>query len=150
MTLFFVPPSQRRFLVTRVASCGLAFQAIPIGRTCVALLLCTLWNVTHNAIDATFVHVCISYMWPCVCRCSAQCLVRTAPPREYPRVLFIGLTRLWPHSFHKIMYLYSICLVSTTCCDATISQHKRNTNIQELHTLLNTLLALYRFYAWLY
>ena len=41
--------------------------------------------------------------------------------------LFIGL---WPHSFHKIMYLYSICLVSTTCCDATITKHKHNTNIQ--------------------
>ena len=41
------------------------------------------------------------------------------------------------------MYLYSICLVSTTCCDATITLHKRNTNIQELRTLPNTLLILY-------
>ena len=46
---------------------------------------------------------------------------------ELPTGLFIGL---WPHSFHKIMYLYSICLVSTMCCDATITKHKRNTNIQ--------------------
>ena len=38
---------------------------------------------------------------------------------------------------HKIMYLYSIYLVSTTCCDATITLHKRNTNIQELCTLPN-------------
>ena len=45
---------------------------------------------------------------------------------------FIGL---WPHSFHKIMYLYSICPVSTTYCDATIALHKRNTNIQELRIL---------------
>ena len=30
--------------------------------------------------------------------------------RDYPAVLFIGL---WPHRSHKIMYLYSICLVST-------------------------------------
>ena len=29
------------------------------------------------------------------------------------------LTRLQPHCFHKIMYLYSICLVSTMWCDAT-------------------------------
>ena len=29
----------------------------------------------------------------------------------------------WPHSSHKIMYLYSICLASTTGCDATIAQH---------------------------
>ena len=42
--------------------------------------------------------------------CAAQCLTRTTPPRDYPTVLFIVL---WPHSFHKIMYLYSICLVST-------------------------------------
>ena len=54
------------------------------------------------------------------------------PPREYPTVLFIGL---WPHSFHKIMYLYSICLVSTMCCDATITKYKL---IQELRTLLKT------------
>ena len=40
------------------------------------------------------------------------CMTRTTPPRDYPTVLFIGL---WPHSFHKIMYLYSICLVSTIC-----------------------------------
>ena len=33
-------------------------------------------------------------------------------------------------SFHKIMFLYSICLVSTTCCDATIAQHKRYTNTE--------------------
>ena len=51
--------------------------------------------------------------------------------RDYPAVLFIGL---WPQ-FHKIMYLYSICLVSTMCCDTTITLHKRNTNIQELCTL---------------
>ena len=70
-------------------------------------------------------------------RCAALCLVRATPPRRYPTGLFIGL---WPHSFHKIMYLYSICLVSTTCCDATIAQHKHNTNIQELRTLPNTLL----------
>ena len=38
------------------------------------------------------------------------------------------------------MYLYSICLVSTTCCDTTISQHKHNNNIQELRTLPNALL----------
>ena len=38
------------------------------------------------------------------------------------------------------MYLYSIYLVSTTCYDATITLHKRNTNIQELRTLPNTLL----------
>ena len=63
-------------------------------------------------------------------RATVQCLVRTIPPRECPTVLFIGL---WPHSFHKIMYLYSICLVSTTCCDATITKYKRNTNIQELY-----------------
>ena len=66
-----------------------------------------------------------------------------APPSEYPRVLLLGLTHLCPHNFHKIMYLYSICLVSTTCCDATISQHKRNTNIQELRTLPNTLLLIH-------
>ena len=54
--------------------------------------------------------------------------------------LFIGLiTHLRPHSFHTIMYLY---LVHTMCCDITISQHKRNTNIQELHILPNTLLVL--------
>ena len=40
------------------------------------------------------------------------------PAKEYPTVLFIGW---WPHSFHRIVYLYSICLVSTTCCDATIT-----------------------------
>ena len=74
------------------------------------------------------------------CRCAALCLVRATPPREYPIELFIGL---WPHSFHKIMYLYSICLVSTTCCDATITKHKRNTNIQELGTLLNPLCTRY-------
>ena len=31
--------------------------------------------------------------------------------------------------FNNIMYLYSICLVSTTCCDATITKHMCNTNI---------------------
>ena len=46
------------------------------------------------------------------------------PTKGYHAVLFIGL---WPHSFQKIMYLYSICLVSTTCCDTTITLHKRNT-----------------------
>jgi hypothetical protein len=45
-----------------------------------------------------------------VAGCAAQCLVRTTPPRDYPTVVFIGL---WPHSFHKIMYFYSVCLVST-------------------------------------
>ena len=54
---------------------------------------------------------------------------------RYPTVLFIDL---WPHGFHKIMYFYSICLVSITCCDATITQHKRNTNIHVLRT--NTLM----------
>ena len=73
----------------------------------------------------------------CGCRCAAQCLVRATPPREHPTGLFINL---WPHSFHKIIYVYSICLVSTTCCDATITKYKRNTNIQELRTLLNALL----------
>ena len=38
------------------------------------------------------------------------------------------------------MYLYSIFLVSTRCCNATITKYKRNTNIQELRTLLNPLL----------
>jgi hypothetical protein len=57
---------------------------------------------------------------------------------DYPTVVFIGL---WPHSFHKIMYFYNIYLVSTMCCDATITEHKRNTNIQELRTLPNTLLT---------
>ena len=61
------------------------------------------------------------------------------PTKGIPTVLFLGL---WPHSFHKIMYLYSICLVSTTCCDATITKHECNTNIQEIRTLLNTLLLL--------
>ena len=41
-------------------------------------------------------------------------------------VLFIGLS---PHSFHKSMYLYSICLVSIS---STIRLHKRNTSIPEL------------------
>ena len=41
-------------------------------------------------------------MWLCGCKCAAQCLVRTTPPRGYLIVLFIGL---WPHSFHKIMYV---------------------------------------------
>ena len=59
------------------------------------------------------------------------------PTKEYPTGLFIGL---WPHCFHKIMYLYCICLVFTTCYDATITKHKRNTNVQELRTLLNSLL----------
>ena len=49
--------------------------------------------------------------------------VELPTPREYPTGLFIGL---WPHSFHKIMYLYSICLVSTTCCDATIMPISNN------------------------
>ena len=40
------------------------------------------------------------------------------------------------------MCLYSICLVSTTCCDTTITKHKHSTNIQELRTLLNPLLLL--------
>ena len=57
----------------------------------------------------------------------------------------IGLTHLWPLSFHKIMLLYSICLeyLATMCCDATILQHKRSTNnIQELRNLPNTLLII--------
>ena len=73
------------------------------------------------------------------CGCVVAGVLSDYQPRDYPTVLFIGL---WPHSFHKIMYLYSICLVSTTCCDATITQHKRNTNIQELRTLPNTLLII--------
>ena len=60
-------------------------------------------------------------------------------PGEHPVVL---LRSQWPQCLHKIMYLYSICLVSTTCCDATITQHKRNTNIHKLCTLPNTLLAI--------
>ena len=66
---------------------------------------------------------------------AALCLVRTAPPREYPTLLFIGLTCLWPHSFHKIMYLYSINFVWYLLRAVTpwiISQHKCNTNIQDL------------------
>ena len=59
------------------------------------------------------------------------CILRIMHPAEY-HIVFIG-----PWS-HKIMYLYSICLVSTRCCDPTISQHKRNTNIHEFHTLPNT------------
>ena len=47
---------------------------------------------------------------------------------------------VWRHSFPKIMYLCSICLVSASCCDATITLHKHNTNIQELCT--NKLLLL--------
>ena len=67
-----------------------------------------------------------SYTCHCGCRCAAVCLVRATPPGEYPTLLFIGL---WSHSFHKIMYFYSIefCLVSTMCCDATITKHKCNT-----------------------
>ena len=38
------------------------------------------------------------------------------------------------------MTCIDICLVSTTCCDATIAQHKRNTNIQELRILPNTII----------
>ena len=44
-------------------------------------------------------------------------------------------------------YLYSICLVSTAGCDATIAQHKRNTNIQESSTLPNTLLVIVGLYV---
>ena len=33
------------------------------------------------------------------------------------------------------MYMYSICLASTACCDTTITQQKRNINMQELCTL---------------
>ena len=56
----------------------------------------------------------------CGCRCVAQCQVRATPPRDYPTVLFIGL---WPHNFHRIMYLYSIYQVFTTCCDTTLTKH---------------------------
>ena len=66
-----------------------------------------------------------------------HCLVRATSPREYPTVLLVGL---WPHSFCKIMYLYSICLVSTMCCDTTIM--KQAQYLQELCALLNTLLLL--------
>ena len=59
-------------------------------------------------------------MWLCGCSCAAQTLVKTTPPREH------RLTHLWPHGFHKIMYLYSVCLVSTTYYDA---EHKCNINI---------------------
>ena len=81
-----------------------------------------------------------SCTWLCGCRCAAPCLPHHVP-RDYPAVLFTGL---WPHSFHKIMYLYSICLVSTThtCCEATITLHKHNTNIQELPTLPNSITLL--------
>ena len=49
--------------------------------------------------------------------------------------------RLVATLFHKIMYLYSINLVSTsTCCDATITHAN---NIRELHTLPNSLLVAY-------
>ena len=70
----------------------------------------------------------------CDCRCAhaAQCLVpalATSPIKGiiYPTVLFIGL---WPHSFHKIMY---------------ITKRKHNTNIQELcsYSSYNPLLIIY-------
>ena len=37
---------------------------------------------------------------------TVHCLVRAAPPRDCPAVLFIGL---WPHSFYKniMMYMYT-------------------------------------------
>ena len=65
-------------------------------------------------------------------------LFRSIPPREYPTGLFTGL---WPHSFHVlIQHLSFIYYNVMLACDATIARHKRNTNIQELHTLPNTLL----------
>ena len=76
-------------------------------------------------------------MWlPVCCAVSGQ----SYPTKGIP---YTGLFKgLWPHSFHKIMYLYSICLVSNICCDATITKHKCNTNIQELCTFLNPLLVI--------
>ena len=59
-------------------------------------------------------------MWLCGCSCAAQILVKTTPPRGH------RLTHLWPHGLHKIMYLYSVCLVSTTYYD---TERKRNINI---------------------
>ena len=57
--------------------------------------------------------------------------------------------RLVATQFHKklVMYWYSICLVSTMCCGATITEHKRNTNIHKLRTLLNPVLQWYNLYT---
>ena len=92
----------------------------------------------HSYADSCFVYIVILHvlLWLQVhCTVSGQ----SYPTKGLPYCI---IHSLWPHSFYKIMYLYSICLVSTTCCDATISQHKHNTNIQELCTLPNTLLIL--------
>ena len=70
------------------------------------------------------------YTCPYSYRCTTQCLVRAAPPREYPTLL-IGL---WPYSSDKIMYCTAFV------CDANISQHKRDTSIHELR---NTLLLIH-------
>ena len=106
---------------------------LALRSTCVSL---TIAMQISCLVYTVILHVPV---WLQVCSTVSGRPVRATPPREYPTVLFIGL---WPHSFHKIMCLYSICLVSTTCCDATITTHKHNTNIQELRTLLNTLLIL--------
>ena len=66
---------------------------------------------------------------------SAGAVYQRYPTRGNPRVLFIGP---WP----QFSYLHSICLVFPTCCDATITQHKCNTNIHKLCTLPNTLLVI--------
>jgi hypothetical protein len=70
------------------------------------------------------------------CACGCRCAVQSPNSRDCPTVLFIGL---WPHSSSSQNHV----LVQHLSGDATITQqHKRNTNIQELCTLLNTLLLI--------
>ena len=83
-----------------------------------------------NHVSMCFVYTVIIHVavWLQVC-----CTV-SAPQRDLSYSIIHRLVS-GTHSFHEIMYLYSIYLylVSTTYCDPTIILHKRNTNIQELH-----------------
>ena len=95
----------------------------------------------HSYSHFMFSYTVILHACHCGCRCTAvlHC-VRSELPHQGSTLQYYSYV-----CGHTIFIRScSICLVSTTCCDATITKHKRNSNIniQELRAPLNPLLII--------